>query len=70
MTCEFYADSDWPLYIDPENLHVTMGGYGIEPVRENGHLTGYLVEDPDGVTQAVDDLDSYFQSVLDWEVME
>lgn len=68
--CEFYRECDWPLYVDYENLHVTMGEYGVDLVRENGHLVGYLVEDPDGVTCVVDDLDSYFQSVLDWEEMD
>ena len=67
-TCEFYADSDRMIYVDLENFHVTMGEYGIDPVMEGGHLVGYLVEDPDGVTQVVDDLDSFFQSALGWEV--
>lgn len=61
MTCEFYSEPDWPFYVDYENLHVTMGGYGIDPVRKNGHLVGYLVEGPDGVTRIVDDLDEFFQ---------
>lgn len=65
--CEFYRESDWPFFVDLENFHVTVGEYGIVPVRGNGHLAGYLVEGPDGVTQVVDDLDSFFQSVLDWE---
>lgn len=65
--CGFYREDDWLFYVDLENSHVTMGDYGIDPVRENGHLVGYLVEDPEGVTQVVDDLDSYFQSVFDWE---
>lgn len=66
--CEFYCEPGWPFYVDLENLHVMMGDYGVDPVWETGHLVGYLVEDPDGVTQIVDDLDSYFQSVLEWGV--
>lgn len=69
MICEFYRGPDWPVYVDYENLHVTVGEYVISPVRENGRFVGYLVEGPDGVTRVVDDLDSYFQSVLDWEVL-
>lgn len=67
--CNFYKEGDWSFYVDLENLHVVMGDYAIDPVWENGHLVGYLVVDPEGVTQVVDDLDSYFQDVLDWEVM-
>lgn len=64
-TCEFYRESEWSFYVDYVNLHVAMGGYGIDLVREDGHLVGYLVEDPYGATQLVDDLDSYFKSALD-----
>lgn len=67
MICEFYSDTDCGVYVDLENSHITMGEYGIDPVRVDGHLVGYLVEDPEGVTHEVNDLDSYFQSVLDWE---
>lgn len=65
-TCEFYREEGWPFYVDYESSHVTLGGYGIDPVREGGHLTGYLVVDPEGVSQVVDDLDSFFQSVFEW----
>lgn len=68
-TCEFYADSDWEIHVDLENSHVTMGDYGVYPVRGDGRPVGYLVEDGDGVTQVVDDLDSYFRSELDRGVM-
>ena len=65
--CQFYAESGWDIYVDYENSHVMMGDYVIGPVRENGVLVGYLVADPEGVTQVVDDLDSYFQGEFDWE---
>lgn len=65
--CEFYREPDWFFFVDLENFHVVMGDYGVDPVRENGHLVGYLVEDPKGVTRVVDDLDIYFQEVFEWE---
>lgn len=66
-TCEFYASSDDEIKVDLENYHIRMDGYDIDPVTSDGHLVRYLVEDPDGVCLFVDDLDSYFQSVLCWE---
>lgn len=66
-TCEFYSDSRESFVVDLENHHITMGDYGVDLVRENGYLMCYLVEDPDGVSLFVDDLDAYFQRVLDWE---
>lgn len=65
--CEFYCGVDCPLHVDWENLHVAVGDYGVDPVREDGRLVGYLVEDPDGVTQIVDDLDSFFQEEFKWK---
>lgn len=67
--CEFYAASDDDLEVDLENYHIRMNGYGIDPVTRDGHLVRFLVEDPDGVALFVDDLDSYFQAVLDWEAL-
>lgn len=68
MTCEFYASSVDELYVDLENYHIRMDGYGIDPVTRDGHLVRYLVEAPDGKTLFVDDLDSYLQCVLPgWE---
>lgn len=64
--CEFYGLPDYPVHVDWENFHVTVGDYGIDPVRRDGYLTGYLVEDPNGVTQVVDDLDEFFQIVFEW----
>ena len=67
--CEFYADSYDDVEVDLENYHITMGEYGVDPVVGEGgdHLAYYLVEEPDGTNLFVDDLDSYFQSVLtDW----
>lgn len=64
--CRFYCEPGWPFHVDLENLHVTMGDYGVDPVRENGRLVGYLVEDPTGFTRVVEDLDYYFQEVFEW----
>ena len=66
-TCEFYASSVDEIEVDLENFHLRMDGYEIDPVMRDGHLVRYLVVEPDGVAIFVDDLDSYFQSVLDWE---
>lgn len=63
--CEFYASSVDGVKVDWENYHVRMEGYDIDPVLRDGHLVRYLVEDPEGVCLFVDDLDAYFQSVLD-----
>lgn len=63
--CEFYAESPDQIEVDLENYHIMMDGYGVDPVMENGHLVCYLVEDPEGVTHFVGDLDSYFQSIFD-----
>ena len=65
--CEFYASSDDEVKVDLENSHIRMGGYDIDPLTRDGHLVSFLVVDPDGVAIFVDDLDSYFKSVLDWE---
>lgn len=67
--CEFYAFSDDEIEVDLENYHIRVNGYDIDPVMRDGHLVRYLVEDPQGVRLFVDDLDSYFQSELDWEAM-
>lgn len=67
--CEFYADSDDEVEVDLENYHIRMGEYDIDPVMGGGHLSYYLVVEPDGTALFVDDLDSYFQSVLSWEEM-
>lgn len=64
--CEFYSDLCETFEVDLENCVVFMGAREISPVRESGRLVSYLVVEPDGVTHWVDDLDSYFQSVLDW----
>lgn len=65
--CEFYADPCESFEVDLENCIVFMGAREISPVRRGGRLVGYLVIEPDGLSHLVDDLDSYFQSVLDWE---
>lgn len=65
--CEFYASSLDELEVDLENYHIRMDGYDIDPVTRDGHPVRFLVEDPDGVALFVDDLDSFFQSVLDCE---
>lgn len=67
--CEFYSGDDLPIKVDYDNYYVSLGGYVVDPVMENGHLITYLVEDPGHNTHLVGDLDSYFQSVLpDWRV--
>lgn len=65
--CEFYADPCEVFEVDLENYSVFMGGREISPVRRNGQLVEYLVIEPDGLSHLEDDLDSYFQNVLDWE---
>lgn len=65
--CEFYSGDDLPIDVDYENYYITLGGYVVDPVMEDGHLVMYLVEDPDGDTLFVSDLDDYFQEVFDWE---
>ena len=67
--CEFYSDEDLPIEVDYENYYVNLGSYVIDPVMENGCLVMYLVEEPDGTTLFVSDLDDYFQSqfVDSWE---
>ena len=69
--CEFYADSADDVEVDLENYHITMGEYGVAPVIGEGgdHLAYYLIEEPDGSTLFVDDLDEYFQRVLRWEAL-
>lgn len=64
--CEFYADPCETFEVDLENFTVFMGAREISPVVENGQLVTHLVVEPDGTTHWADDLDSYFQSVLDW----
>ena len=64
--CEFYADPCETFEVDLENHLVLMGGREISPVVENGQLVTHLVIECDGVSHWEDDLDSYFQSVLDW----
>lgn len=65
--CEFYADPSEVFEVDLENYIVLMDGREISPVVENGQLITHLVIDPDGVSHWEDDLDSYFQGVLDWD---
>jgi hypothetical protein len=65
--CEFYADPCETFEVDLENCIVFMGAREISIVRRDGHLDGYLVIDPNGVSIQVGDLDEYFQSVFDWE---
>lgn len=66
--CEFYSGDDLPIEIDYENYFIDLGGYVVDPVMKDGHLVTYLVEDPDGVTLFVSDLDDYFQERLPgWE---
>lgn len=66
--CEFYSGDDLPIEVDEENYFVTLGDYVVDPVMEGEHLVTYLVEDPDGVTLFVSDLDDYFQEHLSgWE---
>lgn len=66
--CEFYSGDDLPIEVDYENYYITLGDYVVDPVMEHGHLVTYLVEDPDGVTLFVSDLDVYFQERLPgWE---
>lgn len=64
--CEFYADPCESFEVDMENCIVLMGGREISPVVENGQLVAYLVIESDGAFHWVDDLDEYFQGVLDW----
>lgn len=66
--CEFYSGEDLPLRVDEENYYVTLGGYVVDPVIKDGQFVTYLVEDPDGVTLFVSDLDAFFQEHLPgWE---
>jgi hypothetical protein len=65
--CEFYADPCETFEVDLENCVIFMGDREITLVRGNGQLEGYFVIDPDGSSHLEDDLDSYFQFVLDWE---
>lgn len=65
--CEFYADPCETFEVDEENHIVFMGGREISLVRSGGRLVGYLVFEPDGVSHVEGDLDSYFQSMLDWQ---
>lgn len=65
--CEFYADPCEAFEVDLENCIVFMGAREITPVRRDGELVGYLVIEPDGFSHVESDLDSYFQTVLDWE---
>lgn len=65
--CEFYADSADEVEVDPENYHIRMGEYDIDPVFGGGRISYYLVVEPDGRALFTDDLDTFFQSVLNWE---
>jgi hypothetical protein len=65
--CEFYADPCEGFGVDLENCVVFVGAREISLVRRDGRLVGYLVIDPDGFSHIEDDLDSYFQSLFDWE---
>lgn len=61
VTCEFYSDEEHPIKVDYENYYINLGDYVVDPVVEDGYLVTYLVDDPDGVTLFVSDLDDYFQ---------
>lgn len=65
--CEFYADPCETFEVDLENCIVFMGAREISPVRVGGRLDSYLVIEPDGLSHWENDLDSYFQNMLDWE---
>lgn len=66
--CEFYSGDDLPIVVDEENFYITLGGYIVDPVMKGGRVVTYLVEDPDGVSLFVSDLDVYFQERLTgWE---
>lgn len=65
--CEFYADPCEVFDVDLENCIVFMGSREISPVRKNGRLVCYLVIEPDGLSHWECDLDSYFQTLLDWD---
>lgn len=64
--CEFYADPCETFEVDSENCIVMMGAREIDLVRRDGELAGYLIFEPDGFSHVEDDLDTYFQRVLDW----
>ena len=64
--CEFYADPCEVFEVDEENCIVFMGALEISIVRREGRLAGYLVIEPDGLSHLEEDLDSYFQSTLEW----
>lgn len=65
--CEFYSTVPDEVVVDLENYHIRLGEYDIDPVVGDGRAVSYLVQEPDGTAIFVDDLDSYFQSVLpDW----
>nr|DAV10153.1 MAG TPA: hypothetical protein [Caudoviricetes sp.] len=65
--CEFYSGDDLPIEVDYENRFISLGGYVVDPVMEDGHLVMYFVDDPEGVALFVSDLDDYFQERLpDW----
>lgn len=65
--CEFYADPCEGCVVDLENCIIFMGDREISPVRRGGRLECYLVIEPDGVSHLEEDLDLYFQHVLDWD---
>lgn len=65
--CEFYAEPDESFEVDSENYIVFMGSREINLIRRNEQLVGYLIIESDGLSHMEDDLDTYFQSVLDWE---
>ena len=65
--CEFYADPCEVFEVDRGNHFIFMGAREINLVMEDGRLDGWVVIEPDGRGHLVDDLDSYFQSVFDWE---
>lgn len=65
--CEFYADPCEAFEVDLENCVVLIGAREVSPVRVDGRLSHYLVIEPSGFSHVEDDLDAYFQRVLDWE---
>lgn len=65
--CEFYSGDGLPIEVDYDGHCIHLGGYTVDLLTENGYLITYIVEDPAHKTHMVEDLDSYFQSVLaDW----
>lgn len=65
--CEFYSDPCEVFEVDDESCIVFIGGREISLVWRDGQFAGYLVVEPDGFSHVEDDLDSFFQSLFEWE---